>query len=223
MGQGATPHQGAGGLFDCGKEGLQQLRGGFTPSKRQRKELDLESSTAAAAKLDDVPQMDSLARKRAEAERVRAEAVAGLRSCAEERAMWSRSGVFQIHWSSDKPSDWADLEDDSADKDVSSSPHCSLSLLARRGLEGLQGVVVKKPLTLLESGLEPDPMSPGPRAWDEADPMSSGPRAWDAVESPEKVGPPRPRMPSDELPSPTLLQPDAQGGKARRRSRFHSL
>lgn len=228
MGATAFQFQAADGLFDCAKGGLQQhelnvsenterqkQRIGFTPSKRQRKEIDLDSSTAAAARLDDVSQMeDYLTRKKAEAERVRAETAAGLKCCAEERAMWSRSGVLQVHWSGDEPSDWADLDDDN--QDMSASP----SLLDRRGLKGLEGVVGQKlPLTLLESGLSADPMSPGPRA-------CSG-----ELESPAKGE--KPRLPAEELPSPKDLQqhfanevcsrPSGEGGKSRDCSRLQPL
>lgn len=206
MGQGAATFQAAEGLFDCAKGGLQQSQG-FTPSKRQRKELDLDSSAA-----------DYLTQKKAEAARVRAEASARLIYCAEERAMWSRSGVFQVHWSGDEPSDWADLDDDN--QDVSRSPDTSPSLLDRRRLQSMEGDVVQKlPPTLLESGLSAEPMSPGPRA-------CSG-----ELESPTKGE--KPRLPAEESFSPKDLQqhcaigfcssPESQGGNSRSPSRLQPL
>eukprot|EP00931_Biecheleriopsis_adriatica_P068476 TRINITY_DN42417_c0_g1_i1.p1 TRINITY_DN42417_c0_g1~~TRINITY_DN42417_c0_g1_i1.p1 ORF type:complete len:273 (+),score=51.99 TRINITY_DN42417_c0_g1_i1:98-916(+) len=53
-----------------------------------------------------------LAQKKAEAERFRAENQAFRSFCAEDRAMWSLSGVLQVHWSSDGPSVWDDNDNE---------------------------------------------------------------------------------------------------------------
>ncbi|CAE8615196.1 unnamed protein product, partial [Polarella glacialis] len=80
-----------------------------------REELSwhMASEAAAAARRSKESLDVYLAERRAEADKVRAETVARLRTCAEQREMWSSSGVMQMHWSHTEKSIWATAEEDS--------------------------------------------------------------------------------------------------------------
>mmetsp|Transcript_23537 Transcript_23537/g.42459 ORF Transcript_23537/g.42459 Transcript_23537/m.42459 type:complete len:251 (+) Transcript_23537:55-807(+) len=165
---------------DAGDDGLQA-----TAKKQRRTESSLVEPY--------------LAQKKAEADRQRAEMVAHAHACAEERAMWSLSGVTQVHWSSDGPSVWtgetAGGDEEQEVKSRSPRGHGKLtatsrSLLERRRISSPKELELAS--TLLESQVPPpveDPLSPGPRVHDKG--MQAKP-----------PGPPRPRLPSEDVVTP---------------------
>jgi len=82
-----------------------------------------------------------LALKKAEAVRVAAESLAFKQGCAQDRAMWSLSGVTQVHWRKDGPSIWDHVDEEeleeaeakrSQQRPLNSSDAAGASLLDRR-------------------------------------------------------------------------------------------
>lgn len=84
-----------------------------------------------------------IAQRKAEAERTRAEAATYRRACAEERAMWSHSGVTQLHWRTSIPRSWSstdvdDFEEDEEKEAVHAQPEGQLCMGRRHGPTPLQ-------------------------------------------------------------------------------------
>lgn len=122
-----------------------------------------------------------LALKKAEAGRVAAESLAFKQSCAQDRAMWSRSGVTQLHWRKDGPSIWDHVDEEELEeadrlhlRPLNLSDAAGASLLDRRKIIGPRPLELESiepvALTLLGS---PHESSRQPRLPAESTPLAA--------------------------------------------------
>lgn len=107
-----------------------------------------------------------LAEKKKQAEVLRLEILALSRRCREERAMWSQSGVHQIHWSSS-----------------------GADLVADEELQAMELISREKTVVPSTSVCSPEDSSPGPRAQEDVPfgpfrPRLPAEEPWSCVEDP---------------------------------------
>eukprot|EP00931_Biecheleriopsis_adriatica_P076052 TRINITY_DN49801_c0_g1_i1.p1 TRINITY_DN49801_c0_g1~~TRINITY_DN49801_c0_g1_i1.p1 ORF type:complete len:235 (+),score=42.75 TRINITY_DN49801_c0_g1_i1:61-705(+) len=134
------------------KLGLNALRSGLAKADLDRASSRIVATSPACSLPEafDKGEMASyLAQRKAEAERTRAEAAIYRRSCAEERAMWSRSGVTQLHWRTSKPRTWS--EEASMDAPETEAARCRpQGRLSRR-----PGPALQQPCDVTEGSAAP--------------------------------------------------------------------